>query len=201
MATKKTKTTPVPVEDSLMTEDDFEEIRHPPVILLYGEITDELVAEASNVIISAHYIKRRPEKITILLNSEGGLLHSAFSLIEVITSSKIPIEITALGQCVSAGVLIFMSGTKGMRFITPTCTVMSHSFSTEIQGNHFDLQSVQKELEYTHARMVNHYITHTNQTKVTIETHLIGTQDRWLTPQDVVKFGIADEVRRIELPN
>ena len=181
-------------------EDPTEEIPHPPVVMLYGEIADQSVAEVTNVIISSHYLKKRPEKITILLNTEGGLLHSAFALIEVITSSKIPIEIVALGQCISAGVLIFMSGTKGMRYVTPTCTVMSHSFSTEIQGNSYDLNAIQKELKHTHERMINHYMEHTDQTRVSIETHLIGTQDRWLTPEDVVKFGIADSIRPLALP-
>lgn len=181
-------------------DDLFEEIPHPPVILLYGDISDESVAEVSNIIVSSHFLKKRPEKITIMLNTEGGLLHSAFALIEVITASKIPIEIIAVGQCISAGVLIFMSGTKGMRYVTPTCTIMSHSFSTEIQGNSYDLNAIQKELKHTHERMVSHYIEHTEQTKHIIETHLIGTQDRWLTPEDVIKFGIADEIRKISLP-
>lgn len=195
MASRKKQTEEPPFEI-----DQSEELPHDPVIFLYGDINDEIVAEASHVIVSSHYLKYRPKKITILLNSEGGLLHSAFALIEIISSSKIPIEIIALGQCVSAGVLIFMSGTKGMRFITPTCTVMSHSFSTEIQGNSYDLHAVQKELKHTHERMVNHYIKHTELTKHMIETHLVGTQDRWLTPDDVVKFGIADEIKMMELP-
>jgi ATP-dependent protease ClpP protease subunit len=78
---------------------------------------------------------------------------------------------------------------------------MSHSFSTEIQGNSYDLNAVQKELKHTHERMINHYMEHTEQTKNVIETHLVGTQDRWLTPDDVIKFGIADEIKMIELPD
>jgi ATP-dependent Clp protease protease subunit len=189
-------------EDIILEEfDEFEEIPHSPLVLLYGEITDEAVASVSNVIISSHYLKNRPEKITLLLNTEGGLLHSAFALVEVMVASKIPIETVAIGQCISAGVLIFMSGSKGMRYVTPSCTVMSHSFSTEIQGNSYDLNAVQKELKHTHERMINHYMEHTEQTKNVIETHLVGTQDRWLTPDDVIKFGIADEIKMIELPD
>ena len=196
MATRKK----VPQEEIIVDEPN-EILPHDPVIFLYGDIDDDIVAEASECIISSHYLKFRPNKITILLNSEGGLLHSAFALIEVIKKSKIPIEIIALGQCVSAGVLIFMSGTKGMRTVTPTCTIMSHSFSTEIQGNSYDLNAIQKELKHTHDSMINHYIEHTELTKHMVETHLVGTQDRWLTPDDVVKFGIADKIGMFELPD
>lgn len=177
-----------------------EEIQNlPPVIMLYGEIDDDKVAEASMAIIAAHYDEpERPAKIRIMINSEGGNLHSAFALIEVIKASQIPIETISIGQCVSAGLFIFMSGTPGMRLITESCTVMSHTYSTDIGGNHWDLQAVHKELTNTQDRILRHYMDCTGLTKAKILKELIGKSDVWLTPAEVVKYNMADRVGRLE---
>lgn len=168
-----------------------------PIILMYGGIDDQMIASASGVILDAHRMDPLPEKITIYINSEGGDLHSAFALIELIRASRITIETVALGQCVSAGLIIFMSGHKGWRTITPTTTVMSHTYSTELEGNHFDLQSMQRELKHTQNRLLDHYKNCTGLKGAKIKKKLIGKIDRWLTPKEVVKLGLADRVSNV----
>jgi ATP-dependent protease ClpP protease subunit len=106
-----------------MVEDDG-----PTTILLFGEINDELIAQACNVLIGEQYREIPKEKIRIMINSPGGELHAAFALIEIMEASKIPVETIAIGQCVSAALMIFMSGTPGMRTVTRTCTAMSHTY-------------------------------------------------------------------------
>ncbi len=100
----------------------------PTTILLYGQITDSVVAEVTNIIVSEQYEPNSHGKIKLLINTEGGELHAAFALVEIMQASRIPIETIAIGQCASAGLIIFMAGTKGMRSITPSCTTLTHNF-------------------------------------------------------------------------
>lgn len=170
------------------------EIRSPPTILLYGEIDDEMIAQASAVLIDEQYEEIKAEKIKILINSPGGDLHAAFSFIELMEASLIPIETFAAGQCVSAGLFIFMTGTKGMRTVTPSCSAMSHTYSTDFGGSHWDLKDVIKELTYTQERIIAHYLKHTGIDKKIIMRNLIGKGDHWLRPTDLVTYGLADQV-------
>lgn len=133
-----------------------------------------------------------------MINSPGGELHAAFALIEIMEASRIPIETIALGQCVSAALLIFMSGTTGMRTITRTCTAMSHTYSTDIGGTHWDLKEIQKELQNTQDRILDQYIKCTGLTKQKIMKNLIGRSDHWLKPEQVIEYGIADRIGALE---
>ena len=172
----------------------------PLVFLLYGEINDESVGEVSGDLINAQYLPddQRPPKCKMLINSQGGDLHTAFAFIEIMNASRIPIETIALGQCVSAGLFIFMAGTPGMRIITPTCSVMSHTYSMEIGGNHWDLKEIQKELANMQERILDHYMRCTGLTKQFIMKNLIGKADVWMKPEMVLKYNLADRIDRID---
>lgn len=170
----------------------------PITILLFGDIEDDIIAQACNVIIGEQYREEPKDKIRIMINSAGGELHSAFALIEIMEASSIPIETIAIGQCVSAALMIFMSGTPGMRIVTRTCTAMSHTYSTGIEGNHWDLKDIQKELQNTQERIVGQYEKCTGKSKASIMKKLIGKGDTWLRPQEMVEYGIADRIGPVE---
>lgn len=180
-------------ELKMVVEDDG-----PITILLFGDIEDDIIAQACNVIIGEQYREERKDKIRIMINSAGGELHSAFALIEIMEASSIPIETVAIGQCVSAALMIFMSGTPGMRIVTRTCTAMSHTYSTGIEGNHWDLKDIQKELQNTQERIVGQYEKCTGKSKASIMKKLIGKGDTWLRPQEMVEYGIADRIGPVE---
>ena len=180
-------------ELKMVVEDDG-----PITILLFGDIEDDIIAQACNVIIGEQYREERKDKIRIMINSAGGELHSAFALIEIMEASSIPIETIAIGQCVSAALMIFMSGSPGMRIVTRTCTAMSHTYSTGIEGNHWDLKDIQKELQNTQERIVGQYEKCTGKSKASIMKKLIGKGDTWLRPQEMVEYGIADRIGPVE---
>lgn len=176
-----------------MVEDDG-----PTTILLFGDINDDICAQACNVIIGEQYRPEPKEKIRILINSPGGELQAAFALIEVMEASRIPIETIALGQCVQAAMLILMSGSKGHRIITRTCASMSHTYSTDVGGSHWDIKEIQRELQNTQDRILDQYMKCTGLPKQKIIKNLIGKSDRWLNPTQVVEYNIADRIGKLE---
>lgn len=194
--TKKMTEQDIQTEDQeleYVVEDDG-----PTTILLFGDINDDICAQACNVIIGEQYRPEPKDKIRLLINSPGGELQAAFALIEVMGASKIPVETIALGQCVSAAMLILMSGTPGYRVITRTCASMSHTYSTDVGGNHWDIKEIQRELQNTQDRILDQYMKCTGLPKQKIIKNLIGKSDRWLNPAQVVEYGIADRIGILE---
>lgn len=167
------------------------------VQLLFGEIETDVAAEVCAWILNACFEEERPKHLTLLINSEGGNLAAAFAIIECMRSSPIPIHTVALGNICSAGLFIFMSGKKGHRTITPTCSIMSHNYSTGIAGNHHELVAIQKELNYTHQRILEHFKRCTGLSEKAINERLIGVQDSWMSPQEAIDLKIGDRISEI----
>lgn len=165
------------------------------VYILFGGIDTEAAASACAWILQANFEKKKPKHLTLLINSPGGDLHAAFSLIEMMRGSSIPVHTVALGQICSAGLFIFMAGEKGHRTLTPTCTIMSHTYATGIEGDHHALISIAKELNWTHERILRHYVRETGLDEETIKEKLIGRGDFFFSPEEALKLNLADSIK------
>ena len=166
---------------------------------LFGPITDEAVSPLCEWLIGENYNVGteeipRPSKLVVMINSVGGELQAAFSVIELINASKIPVQTIALGQACSAGLMIFMAGTKGLRTITPSCSILSHNYSTEVGGSHHEIINAQKELVHVYDKCLRHYKLHTGKSEKYIIQHLLTKSDEWITPEEAVKHGLGDTV-------
>lgn len=138
--------------------------------------------------------KNRPKQIKMIINSPGGEVASAFALIDTMKGSKIPIHTYGLGEIASCGLLTFIAGEKGKRFITRNTAILSHQFSWGLFGKEHELFARVKEFENTTQRIVEHYKRCTGQKEATIKKYLLPPEDVWLTPKEAVKYGIADEI-------
>lgn len=140
-------------------------------------------------------IRERPSHLTLIICSPGGEMPSAFALIDVMKGSSIPIHTIGLGTIASCGLLTFMAGAKGHRTITPMTSIMSHQYSWGQGGKHHELLSTVKEFELTAKRMMELYQHCTGLDEKTIRKVLLPASDVWLTPQEAVDYGIADNVK------
>lgn len=138
--------------------------------------------------------KNKPKQIKLLINSPGGELASAFALIDTMKGSKIPIYTYGIGEIASCGLLTFIAGEKGKRFITRNTSILSHQFSWGSFGKEHELFATVKEFDNTKQRMVEHYKKCTGMTEANIKKYLLPAEDVWLTAREAVKYGIADEV-------
>jgi len=134
----------------------------------------------------------RPEYITLIINSPGGSVHSAWHLIDVMKTSKIPVHTVGMGCVASCGVLTLMAGTK--RSMTQNTSVMSHTYSWGSGGKEHELYAIQKEFEMSSQRMLDHYRKCTGKSEKYIRKHLLSPQDEWLTPEECIKHGIVDSI-------
>jgi ATP-dependent Clp protease protease subunit len=151
--------------------------------------------EALKFILARNLMKKdRPKFMKFIINSPGGEVPSAFSLIDTMKGSKIPVYTYGLGEIASCGLLTFMAGAKGHRYITRNTAILSHQFSWGSMGKEHELMASVKEFNNTSQRIVDHYKKCTGQTEATIKKYLLPPEDVWLTPKEAVKYGIADEI-------
>ena len=137
---------------------------------------------------------QRPNELTLVINSPGGQVHSAFALIDTMKGSAIPVKTVGLGMIASCGLLTFMSGHKGRRVITPNTSILSHQYSWGSQGKEHELFARVREYELSTERMIEHYKKCTGLKEKQIREVLLPPQDVWLSAEDAVKYGIADKV-------
>ena len=137
---------------------------------------------------------QRPKELTLIINSPGGSVHAAFALIDTIKGSAIPIKTIGLGMIASCGILTFMSGTKGRRFITPNTSILSHQYSWGSAGKEHELFARVREFELSTARMMDHYKKCTGLSEKKIREVLLPAEDVWLSAKEAVKYGIADKI-------
>ena len=84
----------------MQTEQDLRILDEPTpessIYLLFGDINNESVADASGWLLQANFEKKKPKQLTLLINSPGGDLHAAFAFIELMRGSSIPVHTVAL---------------------------------------------------------------------------------------------------------
>ena len=152
-------------------------------------------SDAMRFILARNLMKKdRAKFIKMIINSPGGEVPSAFALIDTMKGSKIPIYTYGMGEIASCGLLTFIAGAKGHRFITRNTAILSHQFSWGTVGKEHELMASVKEFENTSIRIIQHYKKCTGQTEETIKKYLLPPEDVWLTPKEAVKYGIADEI-------
>lgn len=167
------------------------ESTQPNFLLLFGTVDIEMAKNAVAWIYLQNVLKEH-DALTLVINSEGGDIASAFSIIDAMESSVIPISTIGTGEIISSGIMIFMAGAQGHRYVTNNTSIMSHRFSAGTSGKFHDLQSANKEYINIHNRIIDHYMKHTGLSKSKIEKGLLPLEDVFLTAEEAVAFKIAD---------
>jgi len=138
--------------------------------------------------------ENKPKEMKMLINSPGGEVNSCFALVDTMKGSSIPVHTYGLGLIASCGLLTFIAGEKGKRYITRNTSILSHQFSWGSSGKEHELFAKVKEFEYSQVRMIDHYKKCTGLSEKEIRKYLLPPEDVWLTAKEAVKYGIADEV-------
>jgi ATP-dependent Clp protease protease subunit len=180
-------------------EENEQILRDRGIIIITGEIDVEMAARVYGEII-AYNTEGKVEQIQMIINSQGGVCNAGFSIIDMMESSEIPVHTFGTGEIASMGLMVFMAGERGKRRVTPRTSILSHRFSDRAGGNHSQLVACRKEQDMTHERIVNHYIQCTSvKTREELESTLLLPVDTWLSPEEAIKYGIADVIDSIKL--
>ena len=138
--------------------EDKDELLDKGIKIFMGDVNMKTMEPIIEWILAANLSwKKNQKELTLAICSPGGDLNACFALIDVMQGSRIPIRTVGMGMIASCGLLMFISGTKGKRILTPNTSILSHQYSWGSYGKEHELFATVREYELTTERMVNHY--------------------------------------------
>ena len=161
---------------------------------LTGEIDEANIGACIKWLVYENLESTKLKTLTLYINSTGGDLYQAFGLIDIMRSSTHPIRTIGIGSVMSAAFLIFVSGTKGDRYIASNTGIMCHQFTEGIDAKYHDIKAQMKESEYCNQRMLNILKEASELPNAKIKAKLLPASDVYLTAQELVDLGLADSV-------
>ena len=178
--------------------DDSEADLYKSGIFLFMDVVNpDNCKDVIEFILKQNTEKKRKKKLQLMICSPGGDMASCFALIDIMKGSKIPIHTVGLGMIASCGLLLFITGEKGYRTLTPNTSILSHQFSWGNWGKEHELFAQVKEFELSTKRMLDHYHKCTGLTEKQIREFLLPPEDVWLSAKEAKKLGICDSIKSV----
>ena len=180
----------------------------PSTFMLYGDVNEERAAD----IVSALLLlgdKKRVDKarsklpedeelddITFYLSTYGGSADDMMAIYDMmrLTKNNRDIETIGMGKIMSAGTLILAGGTRGKRKIMRNCRVMIHAVSAGSMGTIHNLQNEMEEIQNIQDAYIAALCKETLLTKRQLKKMLDQKVNVYLTAEEAVEYGLADEV-------
>jgi ATP-dependent Clp protease protease subunit len=193
MGKKKNKEKIVEEEQEVVLESE-EEQQSVAMVKLYGPVTEEKCEEVIDTMLK--YTYSGGDLIQFIISTHGGLASEMFSVYDIMRSCREDCVITTLGigKVMSAGVLLLASGTEGSRQIGENCQVMIHGLKAEQGGSIPTMENDLENLRKLQERYIKVLSQETNMSKRYIKKLFNKKLDVFLTAEEAVELGIADEV-------
>lgn len=136
------------------------------------------------------------EPMEMIVSTYGGSAMDMFGIHDMMREVREDCEIhtVGVGKVMSAGVLILASGTKGKRRIGKNCRVMIHSVIGGTHGPMHNLENEMDEIRWIQEKYIETLVAETDMTKRMVKKMLDRKVNIYLTAEQAVEYGIADEV-------
>ena len=182
-------------------------------INLYGDITEQKGADvvagllylesSSHTVVlenptdpdSREVIAAR--SISLIVSTHGGVASDMFSILDVMDMVKertCDIETFGIGKVMSAGVPILAAGTKGRRKVGRNCRIMLHNVMAGTGGTIFSMENELEEIKWIQERYIETLASYTKLTPAKIKKLLKTQKDVYISAEEAIKMGIADEI-------
>ena len=177
-------------------------------ITLYGDVNEVMAAEVIQALLYFDHTRKQTietkddelieidRPIKVYVSTHGGVVSDMFSILDVMGDirHRCDIETIGLGKVMSAGVLLLAAGTKGKRRIGRNCRVMLHSVIGSQYGSFANLENEMQETKALQELFFEYLCNHTKLTKAKIKKLLIPNVDIYLSAEEAIEYGIADEI-------
>ena len=136
------------------------------------------------------------EPMEMIVSTYGGSAMDMFGIHDMMRTVREDCEIhtVGVGKVMSAGVLILASGTKGKRRIGKNCRVMIHSVIGGTHGPMHNLENEMDEIRWIQEKYIETLVAESDMTKRMVKKMLDRKVNIYLTAEQAVEYGIADEV-------
>jgi len=175
-------------------------------MLLQGEVNEEKAGEILSGFLALADLKPPKQNlkegempydpITLYISTYGGSADEMFGLFDIMNNCKksCVIETVGVGKVMSAGTLLLAAGTKGHRKITKHCRVMLHQVSAGTFGPLFNMTTEIDAIQSLQESYVNAMVSCTNLSKRKLKSLLNERVNVYLTAEEAVEYGLADEI-------
>jgi ATP-dependent Clp protease protease subunit len=192
--------------DSILLVQETPEKEESRIIGLFGDVAEETCAEViTNLLILSNRGEvpknERKDKyshppIEFYVNTHGGSASDMFAIYDMMRQirKKCEIHTIGMGKIMSAGVLLLAAGTKGKRKIGANARVMIHSVLGGSEGPLFNIENEFEEIKFVQQAYSKALTKETNLTTKSMNELLKRHVNIYLSAEDAVKYGIADEV-------
>ena len=180
--------------------------------MLYGDINEQAAKELIATIILMSdtaetqeledpedlesEVKTVIQPFEIVISTGGGNADDMMSIYDMmrLTRETVDIETTGVGKVMSAGTLLLAAGTKGKRRIGRNCRVMIHAVSGGSVGPMHEITNEFKEIKKIQEAYIDCLAEESNMTVQQIKKYLKQKTNVYLTAEEAVKLGLADEI-------
>lgn len=178
-----------------VVEPVVEEFANGSIVYLNDDISNETINPIVQHIIYQNIADPDSKTITLFIDSSGGDISAALKLIDAMEMSRIPVRTVGWGTVASSALLIFMCGSE--RLISKNASVLSHQATfnaKQFSAKLIDFESHKKEFNNISERVVGIYSEKTGQDAKYVRKHLLNQADQWLTGEEVLQHGMADDL-------
>lgn len=160
-------------------------------IFLEGEIDSESACEFVKKLLYL-CLEDSEQPIDIMINSVGGGIQSGLFIYDILQSCRTPLRMFCMGTAFSMAAVIFTSGKT--RYMFPNSELMLHEplISNGLGGSASSVRSVSDSLLESKDKINRILSKHTGKTPEEIEE---ATRfDHYFSPEEAIRFGLADEI-------
>ena len=138
----------------------------------------------------------RNANIRVNIRSTGGDVNDAMLIYEALRATGAHVTTCCYGYTASAATIVAQAASEGCRLIAPPSLYLIHNLLCSVEGNAEELQAEIELLRQTDERIAEIYARHSGRSIEEIAALMSenGGRGRWLSPAEVVNYGLADAV-------
>jgi ATP-dependent Clp protease, protease subunit len=160
------------------------------VVFLRGDLTDELAGQVAAELMTLDASGDEP--IQLHVDSGGGTLEAAFTVMDTIDLLGVTVEATCVGRAHGPAVGIVAVATR--RYAAPHAGFRLTEPTTSVQGTAANLELWAKHYHDQHARFLQRLVEATRQPIEHVEADVLA--GRYLDAEAALRYGLVDDIRR-----
>lgn len=137
------------------------------------------------------------EELKVIINSHGGDVQAGQEIYSILKDIKNHVTIEVQSIAASAASMIAMAGDTVK--MSPVALLMIHNASTCTSGDYRDMQHTAEVLQTVNTAIMQAYIAKTGKTED--ELREMMDKETWLTANQCLEAGFADEIIKDEKPS
>ena len=197
---------PIVVESTSKGErayDIYSRLLKERIVMLNGPVEDHM---ANTIVAQLLFLESEdPNKdISLFINSPGGAVTAGLSIYDTMQFIKPDVATYVMGQACSMGSFLAQAGAAGKRFVLAESRTMIHRVSSGTRGTsgsvhvqELEFEDSRRHLEESkriNERLTQLYVKHNTKGKTYEEMFETMKFDTFLSAQEAVDFGLADNV-------